>query len=298
MPRRFSGGPRLAARRFFQTRGNVVSDLSNTARRHGPEPAPPAPNGPARGITKALWEYVSRPDIALLYDSYFRGMGLFAFDCQVLDLLLRKPGRLLDMGSGTGRHLVHFARRGFDVTGVELSQHMIGVAGRKLAAEHLSARMVQGDFCEMSAMPDGSFESVICMFSTLGMVKGRANRTAALAEAFRVLAPGGIFVMHAHNRFHNLFISGGRIRLLASYLRAFAGRGEVGDLIIDGYRGVPRMFLHSYSARELRRVLDRAGFSRIKLLHLNEERTNVIRAGPLAGLLANGFIAAAFRPVS
>jgi len=259
---------------------------------------PSAPDGPGGGITKALWEYVRRPDIALLYDSYFRGMGLFEFDRQVLDLLLRRAGRLLDMGSGTGRHLVHFARRGFSVTGVELSQHMIDVAREKLEAEGLSARLLRGDFCNMSALENESFDYVICMFSTLGMVRGRDNRAAALAEAFRVLVPGGIFVMHAHNRFHNLWAPGGRLRLLRSYLGALAGRCEVGDLIIDGYRGVPRMFLHSYSAGELRRVIKRAGFEVVKVLYLNETRTDVIRSGRLAGLLANGFIAVASKPVS
>jgi len=40
-------------------------------------------------------------------------------------------------------------------------------------------------------MPDESFDYAISMFSTLGMIRGRASRRRALAEACRILRPGG-----------------------------------------------------------------------------------------------------------
>ena len=249
-------------------------------------------------IAPGLLEYVSRRDIATLYDAYFEGMALFEFDTEALDILFHRPGRLLDMGCGTGRHLAHFARRGFDVTGVDLSEHMLDTVRQKLAREGLAVRLERKNFCDLRGFADEMFDYVICMFSTLGMVRHRKNRAAALREACRVLAPGGVFVIHAHNRLHNIWASGGMIRLLKSYLGALVGRCEVGDLIIEGYRGVRRMYLHSYTARELRRELSAAGLEVAKLLYLNESRSGALRGGLPAKLMANGFIVIARKPVS
>nr|HMS57161.1 methyltransferase domain-containing protein [Fimbriimonadaceae bacterium] len=48
------------------------------------------------------------------------------FLVELFDLL---PGsHLLDMGCGTGRHAIEFAKRGFKVTGVDLSEGMLAVA--------------------------------------------------------------------------------------------------------------------------------------------------------------------------
>ena len=260
------------------------------------EHKPPHQHQADAGISLSLREYLSRRDIAALYDGYFRGMRLFEFDTQVLDALFDEPGRLLDIGCGTGRHLLHFARRGFEVTGVDLSEHMIAIAREKLAAEGLTARIVRTNFCDLEELNDESFDHAICMFSTLGMVRQRCNRSKALAEVHRVLVPGGTFVMHAHNRMHNLWNPEGLRRLLKSYMGALVGRCEAGDLTINGYRGVPRMYLHSYTARELRGTISAAGPQMHKLLCLNESRGALIRSGPPAGLVANGFIAIARKP--
>ncbi|MEM5776196.1 MAG: methyltransferase domain-containing protein, partial [Anaerolineaceae bacterium] len=49
-----------------------------------------------------------------------------------------KPGMLiLDAGCGTGRHSLEFARRGYHVTGVDLSGQMLAVAKQSAAAENL-----------------------------------------------------------------------------------------------------------------------------------------------------------------
>jgi len=253
----------------------------------------PKKAAPDDGIPPSLREYAARPDIARLYDDYFGGMGLFDFDTRLLDVLFDKPGRLLDLGCGTGRHLVHFARRGFDVTGVDLSDHMLEIARTKAEREGVDVQLVRASFCDLGEFDGESFDHVICMFSTLGMVRGSVNRAAALSEVHRLLVPGGTFVIHAHNRLHNLWIPGGPGRLLRSYLGALVGRCEVGDLVIDGYRGVRRMYLHSYTARELHNAISAAGLEVSKLLYLNENRDGLIRRRALGGLLANGFIAIA-----
>lgn len=248
---------------------------------------------PNEGVTDALRTYASRPHIAQSYDTYFAGLGLFRFDTEILEMLLDPPGRLLDVGCGTGRHLVHFARKGFEVTGVDLSTHMIEIARRKLAEARCSGKLVRTTFCDLSMLPDSSFDYAICMFSTLGMVRGRQNRLKALREIHRVLADGATFIMHAHNRMQAIWIKGRRLQLLKSYIAAAFGRGEPGDAMIDNYRGVPNMFLHTYSARELAAEIEESGLKMRKLMCLDSSRTGILRENFVSRLIANGFIAVA-----
>jgi len=250
------------------------------------------------GISPALHDYLQRREIAMQYDSYFRGMTLFQLDTCVLDALFREKGRLLDLGCGTGRHLLHFARRGFDVTGVDLSLHMIDVARRKLEAEGLAAKFVTGNFCDLSDLESGSFDYAISMFSTLGMVRRRRNRVRAVAEAARVLRPGGTFVVHAHNLLHSWGIPGGTARLARTLLNSLTGRGELGDVTIDPYRGVRNMFLHCYRCGELASDLGEGGLGVQRMLYINEARDGLLNGLFLRRYLANGFIAIAGKPVN
>jgi len=53
-----------------------------------------------------------------------------AAECDAVVALFGKCGdgrisRILDLGCGTGRHAIEFARRGFDVTGVDFSEAML-----------------------------------------------------------------------------------------------------------------------------------------------------------------------------
>lgn len=52
---------------------------------------------------------------------------------------------ILDLGCGTGRHSIELTRRGYSVTGLDLSQSMLDQAKRKADQENLMVRFMQGD---------------------------------------------------------------------------------------------------------------------------------------------------------
>ena len=240
-------------------------------------------------LPPALTAYINRAGIALEYDDFFAETVLFRFDTDLLDKLLPAPCRLLDVGCGTGRHVVHFAGRGFDVTGVDLSTHMLLTAATKCHQHSVQAELLQHDIRDLSMLDANSFDAAICMFSTLGMIRGRTNRLKVLQGAYRALRPGGQFVFHVHNRWHNLFSAAGRAWLLRTYLSGWLN-GEIGDKQMQQYRGIPNMFLHVFTLREIKRMVASAGMNIEAIVHLNE-----LRDGPLSpcccrGLRANGFI--------
>lgn len=243
-----------------------------------------------RGVTRSMWEYAQAEHIAEDYDEYFAGNSLFDFDLAVLARHFTRPGTIVDLGAGTGRLLAPFARRGFRGVAVDLSMPMLRVVGRKAAAENLPIHRVRANLAELGCLADAAADYCISMFSTLGMVRGQAARRVTLAHVRRILKPGGLFVLHVHNRWHNLFDPSGRGWIANNLLSGLMGREEFGDKVYD-YRGIPRMCLHVFTRGELRRELRRAGFRLRETIPLDTERRHALPRPWLCGRLrANGWI--------
>jgi 2-polyprenyl-3-methyl-5-hydroxy-6-metoxy-1,4-benzoquinol methylase len=73
-----------------------------------------------------------------------------------------KGRRILDVGTGTGRAAVLFARGGAQVTGVDASEEMLKVARQRAAGEGLTIRFLPGD-AHALAFPDQSFDVVVSL---------------------------------------------------------------------------------------------------------------------------------------
>lgn len=245
------------------------------------------------GVVRPLWEYVHDANIARDYDRFFEHNRLFEFDRDWLDARFRSPGRLVDLGCGAGRHVVHFARRGFRVLGVDLSHEMLRVTREKAESQGLALDLVEANLCRLDCLPDRCFDYAILMFSTLGMIYGHANRQRVLGHAHRLLWPGGKLALHVHNRWYNLGDPQGRRWVVRDLLGGLWFRRPTGDKWLS-YRGIPGMYLHVFTRRELGRLLVDAGFRVRELLPLGDER-----CGPLPWrfwlprLRANGYLALA-----
>ncbi len=244
-------------------------------------------------IETSLWRYISSKDVALNYDSYFADSELFRLDGLVLDNIIERPGRLLDIGCGTGRHIVRFAQKGHAITGVDLSQEMLNVARRKLDEHNLSARLERADITEMTALPDNHYDCAICMFSTLGMLR-KAGRIAAMRQARKKLVHGGILVAHFHNRFYDFFNRETLPWLIGTYLRGIFVPGyEIGDKIFDLYRGISSLRLHLFSIPEIRALMRAAGLQLRDIFFINRSRNDLIPSSPFARFRSSGFIVVA-----
>ena len=119
-------------------------------------------------------------------------------------------GRLVDIGTGTGRMIELFGPRAIAAIGIDRSSEMLRLARVKLEAAGIQSSLRQGD---MYALPlaDASADSVI-----IHQVLHYAHSPAtAIAEAARVLAPGGSLLVvdfAAHER-EELRASDAHIRL-------------------------------------------------------------------------------------
>jgi phosphatidylethanolamine/phosphatidyl-N-methylethanolamine N-methyltransferase len=104
------------------------------------------------------------------------------------------PGELLEIGVGTGSHLGRY--RASHVTGVDVSPGMVGMASRharKIGPE-VKVMAMDGEALEFA---DATFDRVVMAF----VLSVTAQPERMLAEAWRVLRPGGlVFILNHETR--------------------------------------------------------------------------------------------------
>ena len=102
------------------------------------------------------------------------------------------PARILDCGGGPGRYALALAQRGYDVTLFDLTPALLDLAREKAAEAGVTlAGYEVGTALDLSRFAEATFDAVLLMGPLYHLLEERERR-AALAEAVRVLKPGGV----------------------------------------------------------------------------------------------------------
>jgi SAM-dependent methyltransferase len=132
-----------------------------------------------------------------LYDRFYRDKD-YSFECDLIESVFKKfnisPRTILDLGCGTGSHALILAKRGFCVTGVDRSAHMLEIAGKKARAEKLDITFIQQDISQLKLEPGTSFDAVISMFAVIGYLTENHQLAQTFGNIRRCLQPGGVFL--------------------------------------------------------------------------------------------------------
>jgi cyclopropane fatty-acyl-phospholipid synthase-like methyltransferase len=117
----------------------------------------------------------------------------------LIDLLkLPEHSHILDIGCGVGRHSLALSRRGFQLTGIDISSGMIEVAQKAALAEKLPAEFIAIDARHFDAQ--NAFDAAICLCEgAFGLLGTQADHLDVLRRIHRALKPDGQFVLTAIN---------------------------------------------------------------------------------------------------
>src|SRR5690606_25431523 len=99
-------------------------------------------------------------------------------------LQLSPGSRILDCGCGEGRHALELARRGYGVTGLDISGEFIARARARAEAESLAVNFEQGDMRLLDEV--AHYDAVIFMDVAFGIFDDVGNQ-AVLVKAARAL---------------------------------------------------------------------------------------------------------------
>ncbi|HMD02847.1 MAG TPA: class I SAM-dependent methyltransferase [Candidatus Baltobacteraceae bacterium] len=123
-------------------------------------------------------------ELAETYERYRIGYADELYELVIEDRL-PAGARVLDVACGTGLVSAEFAARGYDVTGLDISEPMLAHARRRVP----QATFVHGA-AEALPFEDGAFAALACAQAFHWF-----DRTPALRELMRVVQPGGIIAV-------------------------------------------------------------------------------------------------------
>jgi SAM-dependent methyltransferase len=105
----------------------------------------------------------------------------------------RQDRRILDFGFGTGANLVHFASQGFEMHGVEISEHALARTQERFHAAGLSGDLRLIGVGQRLPYADGFFD-VVYSWQVL-YYNSRDGWTSTVGELERVARRGGLVVL-------------------------------------------------------------------------------------------------------
>jgi 2-polyprenyl-3-methyl-5-hydroxy-6-metoxy-1,4-benzoquinol methylase len=117
-----------------------------------------------------------------------------------------KNMRILDIGCGTGRHCIEMARRGYRMTGIDLSDSMLAQARTKAAAENVDVVFIKMDATQITF--NNEFDLVIMMCEgAFPLMETDELNFKILENAAKVLKSKGKLIFSTLNGLFPLFHS-------------------------------------------------------------------------------------------
>jgi 2-polyprenyl-3-methyl-5-hydroxy-6-metoxy-1,4-benzoquinol methylase len=114
-----------------------------------------------------------------------------------------KTKRILDIGCGTGRHSIELAKRGYIVTGVDLSESQLQCAREKASKAGVRIQFERHDARDLKFNHEFDVALILCEGGFPLMETDEMN-FAILSGAARALKSGGTFIVTTLNAFYPL----------------------------------------------------------------------------------------------
>jgi 2-polyprenyl-3-methyl-5-hydroxy-6-metoxy-1,4-benzoquinol methylase len=209
------------------------------------------------GVTLDLWRDCVPPEQT-------RGEVEFLIE----ELIIQPGARILDVPCGNGRHSLELARRGFQTTGIDLAEDFINEA-RKAAADIPDAvtDWTLGDMRDIEG--EGVFDGAFCQGNSFGYLDAE-GMDQFLAAVARSLKPAARFIVETGAAAESLLpkLPGREWYEVGNIIMALENRYLAEESCLETEytfirEGITekRHSLHwVYTAGEIRRMLQRAGF--------------------------------------
>ncbi len=168
---------------------------------------------------------------AAIYDAIYRAAGKdYPGEAEKIQALVRKYGcsdgnRLLDVGCGTGRHIVYL-QSAFQIEGLDNSSQMLAEA----RARYPGIRFHEADMADFEL--GETFDVITCLFSAIGYAQTLARLCQTLCTFAKHLRPGGVALIEpwfgpgvlATGKVHAVFVDEPDLKIARMNINRIEGR--------------------------------------------------------------------------
>ena len=218
---------------------------------------------------------------AVYYDEFHRRDKPYAAECAFVAEALARFGvstqkTILDLGCGTGGHVIGLTQRGYYVMGVDSAPEMLAVARRNAERAKVEVELRLGDAKTVDL--EQRFECVVAFYNVINYFLEDEELGRLLANVRRHLAPDGLFVFDYRNAFpaltqysretvHEVARNGRRVVLISRnnvdalqqmFLTDYTGMVFEGDRLVERFEERHRLRL--FVPREIAFQLKVGGF--------------------------------------
>ncbi len=133
--------------------------------------------------------------LAACYDAFTADVD-YPARADYMESLFRRygasPKQVLDLACGTGSLTLELSRRGYDMTGVDLSEEMLAEAYRKAAEAGSGALFIRQDMTRLDLY--GTVEAALCCLDGINCLPTPEKLLDCFKRVKLFLEPGGLFI--------------------------------------------------------------------------------------------------------
>src|SRR3990172_3744175 len=105
---------------------------------------------------------------------------------------------VLDMAAGSGRHAIIFAKQGYNVTAVDLSENLLSIAMNSARTEGVDINFVNSDIRHFNS--NQKFDLILNLFTSIGYFEEDEENYYILNKAYSLLDKNGYFILDYFNK--------------------------------------------------------------------------------------------------
>lgn len=106
---------------------------------------------------------------------------------------------ILDLACGQGRHTIELAKKGFTMTGFDISESLLEKGKKKAEARGLAIQWLKGDMKQLEF--SNEFDLIINMYTSFGFYPTHQENVTVLEKCYEALQPQGMFLMDLWNAY-------------------------------------------------------------------------------------------------
>jgi SAM-dependent methyltransferase len=180
--------------------------------------------------------------------------------------------RLLDLCCGFGRISAELARRGFAVTGVDITESYLRAAREDAAYEKLDIEYIRADARDFTR--PGFFDLAVNLYISFGYFENSEDDRIVMRNVYESLKPGGVFIIETLGKeiavrdfVEAEWFERAGWTVLTEYEAVDSWtRLKNRWILIKDEKRIERVFTQRlYAASELRQLMLEAGFARVEM---------------------------------